>query len=112
MAQAGSEGKFALRDIERRLRIAQSLIVEPRDIFERCVAHCRVITIDIESAHQLTMCGKARDSSKVKARNSIKRGMIAREAGDSIKPGRKPQDQSNRNAIEPAQRAAALSPAA
>jgi hypothetical protein len=47
VAEAWREGKFALRDVESSFRITQSLIVEPRHIFKRRVAHRSVITIDI-----------------------------------------------------------------
>src|SRR6185503_12236935 len=59
VAQARGEGKFALSDVERRFRIAQPLTVEPRHIFERRVAHGGVVTIDVESAHQVTISAPA-----------------------------------------------------
>ena len=73
VAQAGRERKFALRDVERRLRVTQPLVVETRHIFKRRVAHRSVIAIDIESSHQFIDW----DGPSVQAR----------EAGDSIKPG-------------------------
>ena len=51
VAQARREGQFALRDVERGFRIAEWLIVQPRDVFVRRVAHRGVITIDVECAH-------------------------------------------------------------
>src|ERR1044071_3180160 len=51
MAQAGREGKFALRDVERRFCVTQPPIVETRHVFKRRVAHRGVVTIDIKSSH-------------------------------------------------------------
>jgi len=47
VAQAGREGKFALRDVKRSFGVTQSLIVETRYIFERRVAHRGVVAINI-----------------------------------------------------------------
>ena len=51
MAQTGSERDFALRYIESRFCVAESLIVQARAILVRRIAHRSVIAIDIESAH-------------------------------------------------------------
>ena len=52
VAQADSERQFALGDVESGFGIAQSLVVQARHIFERCVAHGGVVTIDIECSHK------------------------------------------------------------
>jgi hypothetical protein len=51
MAQAGCEGQLALGYVKRGFRVTQSLVMQPRDVFERRIAHRRVVTIDVECAH-------------------------------------------------------------
>ncbi len=51
MAQAGCERQFALGYVKRRFSVAESLVVQARDVFERRIAHRGVIAIDIESSH-------------------------------------------------------------
>ena len=42
--EAGCEREFALSDVERSFGITQSLVVEPRHVFERRVAHSGVVS--------------------------------------------------------------------
>lgn len=47
VAQAGSERQFALGNVERRLGVAQLLVVEPRHVLVGRIAHGGVITIEV-----------------------------------------------------------------
>jgi hypothetical protein len=47
MAQAGSEGKFSLRYVERGLGVAEPTVVKTRYVFEGRVTHGGVISIDV-----------------------------------------------------------------
>ncbi|HEU4479403.1 MAG TPA: hypothetical protein VFR80_12865 [Pyrinomonadaceae bacterium] len=49
--EARREGEFTLGDVEGRLSIAKLLIMEPRYVLVRRIAHGSVITIEVESAH-------------------------------------------------------------
>jgi hypothetical protein len=51
VAQARRESEFALGDVEGRFGVAERLTVQARHVFERRVAHGRVITVDVQGAH-------------------------------------------------------------
>ena len=47
VSEAGREGKFALRDVEGCFGVAEWLIVQACDVFERRVAHRCMVTIEV-----------------------------------------------------------------
>ena len=47
VTETGCESKFALRDVEGRLGVAQKSIMQASHVLERRVAHRGVVTIDV-----------------------------------------------------------------